>query len=677
MRHILVDTEAAFLTMEAYLGTRRCISLDTEDTKLDVFDDDFALAGISLAGDTQVGYYIPVGHKSRPGREDEQVKQLPLGWVMSRLGRLLHGRRVSGANHKFDRHVFNRYATDMGTTVFDVLLAAAIHDNRDVTSSLAQVVFTRLGYKPTGIKDLCADVKPKGQGKGRTRKLPKRKERMGFEFLTTEEALPYAAADAVDVARLKAWYAPRLALDAGDSRVMQLETEVQPVITRMEATGILLDTGKIHALHDKAEAIEIKALSSLRKMSGVADLNPRSGKVMGDIVYHQMGIPHPQGRRLYARGGSPPKGWLEKDTRDALVVFVRSNQRQNYGGWSAAQAIEFLDTYTKYNVVRKMRSTYTLNLIDQLSDDDRLHTDIRQIISSGRVSSSSPNLQNIVRADNPLMEGLDPRSAFVSDPGFSFTLSDYNSQEMRVIAALSRDPTMLAIFSGDKRDERGDRVDIHAYVGSLAFDEPYLEIVDAVRKKGEHADLSARDIILVKVRQDSKPVNFGIAYGITPTGLAVQIKSSKHIAAKLIDTWYKKAFPHAACWLDGQTSYLRQHLYTQTALGRKRRIMRGALSLPERKFLSIARQLRNHPLQGTAADITKQAMIRVDARLAERYGDSQARLALVIHDEIIVLHRDEIAEEVKALVEECMYTELFGVEFPAEGKVAKTLSKVA
>jgi DNA polymerase-1 len=680
LREILVDTEEAFIQMEADLGMRRRLSLDTETNKLDTFDDDFELVGISLAGDEQTGYYIPVGHKVPPKQEDKVPKQLSRSWVMARLDRFLRGRRMGGANHKFDQHVFDTYGTCMGTTTFDALLAAPVLDSRDAMTKLDQLVFNKLGYKPTKIEDLTAHVRPKKlkskilPGKD----MPKKKQRMGFEFLTPEEALPYAAADAVDVIRLRNWFHPRLKADASLSTIMQLEIDVMPVLKRMEDVGLILSEEKVRILYDDAGKMVDDSLEKLRALSGNEELNPKSGKQMGDIIYHQMGIPHPRGRRLYKRGGTPPKGWLEKETREHLMVFVRSHQRQGYGGWSAAQVLEFLETYSVYTKAAKFRSTYTINLLDLLATDGRLHTELRQIVQTGRSASSSPNLQNLPRADDPITKHLDLRAALLADEGWSFVKADYAAQEMRIIAALSRDPTMLAIFTGQMRDDNSDMIDIHAYVGSKAFGEPYMDIINACRKKDREGydALNDREKHLVKVRQDSKPVNFGIAYGITAIGLAVQIKSSERMAQKLINSWRTKSFPHAARWMDGQVAYLRQNLYTQTALGRKRKVSRGALSLSEQKFKAIARQFVNHPVQGSAADMTKQAMVRVDKILREKYGDD-ARLALVIHDELITLCKDEIAEAVKADVETAMATELLGIEFPVDGEIAKTMSKKA
>lgn len=1104
MRCILIQTESDFIWMESILGMRQNISVDTETNMLDTFCDDFQIVGLSLAADTQTGYYIPLGHRIPPDKEDQpKPKQLSISWVMPRLNTFLKGRRVSGANHKFDTHVFDRYGVCIGTTVFDTHLAAYVYDTRDCKIGLKDMVFLKLGYKATDIDTLCAEVKPKVK-----KNKNDRRNGLGMEFLSPEQALEYATADAVNVQRLKKWYEPRLQ-EENLVHINQLELDVAPIIGNMETCGVLVDANKLTEIHDKIKVEEDKCLAIIKQIANQEDLNLRSGPQMGDLIYHQMGLRHPKGKPLYAKGDKPPQGWLEKDTIAKILANVKESTDTVYGDyrikqWTKQQVIDLLTNKRKYSKLSKLRSTYTINMLDLLGDDGRLHTDYKQLMETGRLScidgqtiletscgkfcisdknltkyqnisimthrgrmrrilrqiykgqeemfdvklsngktltctkdhkilteegwkkladigvgerlysppseaarssntqtdsivrtglcravfesgtdlfttqytgsifksvqhdptclsgeisnrnnieerrelytssvssptekaerkarctnpkretggdaaswhghdfdgqrmqdnrvvykrepeisrsldqtcaqittqttkqqppiafdlvytksrhknscggvrsrsgpafsgpvrdlfspvrnalvfsgqyknstrlqnihqnitkeqylleskqgrsqtiplvndcwytahtpiygrtsvhvrllnsrnqptyrggwvfssetardgffrseerrshkgsgihnpkdtryrtkkesggsgtnytkcyvesikpagvrgvwdieveedhsyvacgiinhnSSSPNLQNLPRGDDKDTKEFDIRAAFIADPGYVFVKADYAAQELRIIAALSGDPAMRDIFTGAKRDEEGNELDPHIYVAALAFETPYMEIYKAVQKKKKGEELTDRDKELIQYRQDSKPTNFGIAYGQTEAGLAEKIDKSLEFATFLMNSWKQKIFPVAAAWMDNTVEYAKANLYVLTALGRKRRMSTAALYLNKYEFAHIANQMRNAPVQGTAADMTKQAMIRLD-RALKPYGND-ARISGQIHDELIILCKEELAEEIKTLAEKEMADNINGIPFPVEAVISKTMSK--
>jgi len=683
MRYILVNTEEDFIKMESVLGRARVISLDTETNCLDVFWSEFQVVGISLAADTQTGYYIPLGHRAPPKIEDATPpKQLSTQWVMSRLGRFLKGRRVCGANHKFDAHVFDRYRTNMGTTTFDAILAAWVYDSRDCNMGLKEITFTRLGYKPTEISSLCESVKPKGKkGSGKKGKKSKR-DSIGFEFLDPELALPYAAADAVNVMRLHRWYAPRLQMDPGLSWVMDLEIALSPVVRRMEQCGMLLDKAKLRSFHDSLLEKEGLFIDLLQKVSDNKDINPRSSLQMGDLLYHQMKLPTPGGQRLFKRGIAPPKGWLDAGAIEEVLSKAKEANQDYFGDprvkqWPKQQVIDLLSLKIKTSKIAKLRTTYTLNLVDLVSEDGRIHPEFKQLVETGRMSSGGGwNAMNLPRGDSKDTKGYDIRSAFIADEGYVFVKADYSAQELRVLAAMSNDPIMREIFTGTKKDEEGDEIDLHIYVASMAFETPYLDIKHAVQKKKRGEELTVRDKELIQFRQDAKPVSFGISYGITKTGLAEQLDKSEEFADFLITAWKTKAFPIAATWLDNVPTYAKTQMYATSYYGRKRRLSYAALNLPKWQFESrVANQLKNMPIQSTSADMTKMAMIKIDATLREELGDESARMCSMVHDEIVVLCKEEYAEQVSKIMVKEMATEINGIPIPAEASISKTLSK--
>ena len=677
MRCVLINTEADFIWMEAVLGTRRVISVDTETNMLDTFCNEFQMVGLSLAGDTQTGYYIPIAHRTPPDKEDiPQPKQLSPQWVTSRLNTFLRGRRVSGANHKFDSHVFDRYGTCMGVTVFDALLAAYVYDSRDCGMGLKDIVFTRLGYKAQEIDELCKEVKPK------SKKHPNKKRNgVGFEFLEPEVALSYAAADAVNVQRLHKWYAPRIKADEGLDKVMALEIEVAPIIKDMETCGVLLDEAKLRQFHDDLLIGEKKFEILLKQITGNPDINPKSGAQVGDLLYHQMGLRHPKGFPLYKQGSVPPKGWMDKDVIKDILSAIKRDQSTVYGDsriqqWTKEQVIDLLSSKILSGKLAKLRSTYTLNLLDLRGDDGRLHTDYKQLVETGRLASSSPNLMNLPRGDDKETKKYDIRSAFIADPGFVFVKADYAAQETRMLAALSGDPVMYDIFTGAKRDDEGDEIDTHIYVATMAFDAPYLDIKHAVQKKKRGEELTPRDKELIQYRQDAKPVTFGIAYGVTDIGLAEQLNNTRDFATGLISAWKNKAFVVAAQWLEYIPIYAKQNLYVLSYYGRKRRMSEGARYLPEWEFNSrIANQMKNAPIQSGSADMTKLAMIRIHNALEKEIGLYNARISGMVHDEVITLCREEYAEQVRVIMEREMQDTINGIPFPAEAVISKTQSK--
>lgn len=688
MRGVLVDTIEAFIQMEADIGYRELIAVDCETTMLDQYSKEFEVVGFSIAGDQRTGYYIPINHIVRKGKEEEGVRNIDPGWAMNRLSKLLKGRKIAGAHFKFDKQAFAKYGADIGVLAYDVLLAASVDDTRGYRYGLKDLTKVRLEYKRPEFNSVVAKVKPKKQRRKKTEideddatdeggKKRSKKERSWFELLTPNEAVEYAAFDAVDVLRIKPIIDSSINRDNKLKDLLKLEVEVSKVLSEMESTGLLLDRVVVKALYDEAEDRELKAVSTMSSISGI-DINPRSNKEMGDLLYHTWGIRHPTGKS-YRKGQAPPRGWMDRKAMEDLLLIVRSSPKPTYNATPKDKVIEFLEAKIKFSKFGKFRSTYTLSLIDLCSDDGRLHTSFRQIISSGRLSSSSPNLQNIPRADDIDMSGLDVRSAFVPDPGYVFVKADYSGQEMRAIAGYSQDPTLVGIMTGATRDENGNEIDIHAYVGYKAFNVSYADIIKAKKKKerieaGADEVMSEEDKRLVKIRQDSKPVNFGIAYGETEHGLAKTLKQSVEFSRQILDAWRTKAFPKAWEWLESIPKQALHNLEVRTAMGRRRKISPRSRGVDSRVLQNISRSWQNYPIQGLAADMMKHAMVRVYNRLKKQFGNN-AKLALQIHDELVVLCKEEYAEACMKVLEEEMTTELMGIPFPVEGKICVNLSK--
>ena len=399
-----------------------------------------------------------------------------------------------------------------------------------------------------------------------------------------------------------------------DMLFREVEMPVVYSLFHMEEEGIAVER---ESLREYGEKLAVRVDELEKEIYGETGktFNINSPKQLGEILFDEMHMP---GGKKTKTGYSTAAGVLEKLAVD--YPFVQ----------------KILD----YRQVTKLKSTYADGLADYIGPDGRIHGTFNQTITAtGRISSTEPNLQNIpVRMEL----GREIRKLFVPRKGYLFTDADYSQIELRVLASMSGDENLIAAYR--------EAEDIHAITASKVFGVPLAEVTP-------------------ELRRNAKAVNFGIVYGISAFGLSDNLSISRKEAADYISSYFE-SYPQVKQFLDALVASAKETGYSVTAFGRRRPIPElKAANFMQRQFGE--RVAMNAPIQGTAADIIKIAMIRVDRRL--RKEGFKSRLVLQIHDELLVETAPEEQEKVAVLLEEEMkHAADLKVELEIEMKTGKT-----
>ena len=420
-----------------------------------------------------------------------------------------------------------------------------------------------------------------------------------------EGAIPAADSDDSDVQRaagqalMTAALIPLLEEHLKDSGMHELMHEIEmPLVftlDRMEKTGVLLAADELHAYGDDLKKRIAALQESIYEQAGET-FNINSPKQLGDILFDKMGMPH--GKKTKT-GYSTSAKVLEKLAED--YPFVRD--------------------ILEFRQLAKLSSTYAEGLLRFVGEDGRIHGTFNQTVTAtGRISSTEPNLQNIpIRFEL----GRQIRKAFVPREGCVFVDADYSQVELRILAHLSGDPKLIEAYRNAE--------DIHRTTASQVFHVPFDEVTDIQRR-------------------NAKAVNFGIVYGISSFGLSQGLSISRQQAQEYIEHYFE-TFPGIKTFLDDTVSFAKENGYVTTMFGRRRPIPElTAANYMQRQFGE--RIAMNSPIQGTAADIMKIAMIRVEKALAQ--AGLQAKVVIQVHDELLVEAPVSEADEVSRIVREQM-----------------------
>lgn len=376
-----------------------------------------------------------------------------------------------------------------------------------------------------------------------------------------------------------------------DRLYQEIELPLCRVLYNMECRGILIDRAQLEAFGDMLSR-RISDCETMIFSYSQGEFNINSPKQLGDVLFEKLGLPPMKKTR---KGYSTNAEVLEKlKDKHPIVPAIMD-----------------------YRMLTKLKSTYADGLLKEIRDDGRVHTTFQNLVTAtGRLSSTEPNLQNIpVRTDL----GAEIRKMFVPKEGCVLVDADYSQIELRVLAHIADDKAMQKAFC--------DHVDIHTATASQVFGVPVKEVTALQRR---HA----------------KAVNFGIVYGISEFSLAEDIGVSRYEARAYIDN-YLSNYHGVRDYMKQVVENAKRDGYTTTLYGRRRYI--PELTSSNYNIRSGAERIAlNTPIQGTAADIIKLAMIRVENALAERYP--QAKLLLQVHDELIVECPEEMAEDVAKLV---------------------------
>ena len=401
------------------------------------------------------------------------------------------------------------------------------------------------------------------------------------------------AADAIRQA------APLVRSKLQDSGMWELYTQIERpltfILSDMESLGIRIQPEALKAYSDSLGGRIDELEQQIYRETGET-FNIASPKQLGEVLFEKMGLP---GGKKTKTGYSTAAGVLEKLAPDYPVV----------------------NDILEYRGLTKLRSTYADGLMAYVADDRRIHTTLRQTITAtGRISSTDPNLQNIPMKTDL---GRQIRKAFIPREGYTFTDADYSQIELRILAHMSGDPGLIEAYRENE--------DIHRITASKVFHTPIDEVTPLQRR-------------------NAKAVNFGIVYGISSFGLSQGLSISRAEAAEYIKAYFK-TYPGIKIFLDGLVSSAKKEGYAITMYGRRRPVPElSSSNFMQRSFGE--RVAMNSPIQGSAADIMKIAMIRVWERLERE--KLQSRLILQIHDELLIETAPGEEETVRRILEEEM-----------------------
>ncbi|MEJ0092504.1 MAG: DNA polymerase I [Methylocella sp.] len=583
------ETITSFERLEAYIAEAieaGAVSIDTETSSLDAMQAD--LIGISMCATPGRACYIPLRHKGEGagdlfGGGEVLPGQLPIAEVLARSKPLLEAPNVLkiAQNMKFDRLIFSQRGIDVSPAE-DTLLISYVLDAGRTDHGMDVLSEKYLGHKPIQFGEVA--------GSGRTF--------VGFARVPIDKATEYSAEDADVALRLWRVLKPRLPAEHMTSVYETLERPMIEVLTRMERRGISIDRAILSRLSGEFAQDMARLEAAIFELAGQS-FNLGSPKQLGDILYGKMGL---SGAKKTATGAwSTAAGVLED---------------------LAEQGNELAARILDWRQLSKLKSTYTDALPSFVNPSTgRVHTSYAlAATTTGRLSSSDPNLQNIpVRNE----AGRKIRKAFIAAPGHKLVSADYSQIELRLLAHIADIPQLKAAFA--------EGLDIHAMTASEMF---------GVAIEGMPSD----------VRRRAKAINFGIIYGISAFGLANQLAIPREEAGAYIKRYFER-FPNIRAYMDATKKTARENGYVTTIFGRKCHYPRITASNPSERAFN-ERAAINAPIQGSAADIIRRAMVRMDAAL-ER-AKLSAQMLLQVHDELVFEVPDAEVEATIAVVRRVM-----------------------
>ncbi len=573
----IINTTPALDELLNRLSAAKSFAFDTETTSLNAMSAQ--LVGISLAPAPGEAYYIPIGHISW-----EQMEQLPLKQVIDRLKPLLEDSALTKFAHngKYDMTVLAEHGVIVNNLTFDTMVAAYLLGEKSL--GLKALAFGKIGVEMTPIAALI------GSGA----------KQISMSQVEVSKTADYACADADMTLRL----AELLDAELRQQGLWQLFSEVEmplvPVLIHMERNGVALDTELLRQMSHRLGKQLLKLEAEIYNNVG-HQFNIKSPKQLSSVLFEELKLqPARKTRSGYSTGA-------------AVLEELRG----------AHPIIEFI---LDYRQLAKLKSTYIDALPSLINPKTgRVHTNFNQTrTATGRLSSSEPNLQNIpVRG----ALGKEVRHAFIAPSGFLLLAGDYSQVDLRALAHLSQDESLLSAFHHDE--------DIHTTTAAQLFS------VDTSK-------------VTPDMRRLAKTVNFGVIYGMSNYGLEQATELSREEATQFITSYFEK-YPGVRRYLDSTKQQAREDGYVQTILGRRRYI--PEIDSPNHQVREAAKRMAiNMPVQGTSADIIKVAMINLHREMEKRRLKS--KLLLQVHDELIFEVPQKEMEEMRQLVSQVMSTAL-------------------
>ena len=590
----IVSDKKLFLKIIKEIEKKKFVSFDLETTSLDYIEAQ--IVGISLACDSKKAYYIPLLHE-----DQSKYKQLPKKFVLENLKPILETHKIKkvGHNLKYDRNVLRNYDIILNGIEHDSMLLSYVYDSTAIRHGLDNAAEKYLSHKTIHYEDIA--------GKG-VKQIP-------FSKVDIETAAEYSCEDVLVSYELYNYLWEKVSKDENIIKVYKnIEMPLVPILSNIERNGVLVESKTLNKLSKELDS-ELKTIEKKCFKITEKEFNLNSPKQLQEILYEDLKIP-------ISKKTPTGKPSTDEDTLQYL-----------------SESYDLPRLILDYRSLNKLKTGYTDKLPLQISKiTGRVHTSYQQAITStGRLSSTEPNLQNI-----PIKsaQGKKIRNAFIADKGKKIFAADYSQIELRIMAHLSGDKNLLKAFK--------NKIDIHSFTASEIFG------VDVNKVSSED-------------RRSAKAINFGLIYGMSSFGLSKQLGISIPEAKDYMDIYFNR-YPKIKSYMLEKKTFAKQHGYVETLFGRK-------LYLPEinskqaQRRSYAERTAINAPVQGTAADIIKIAMIEIDKWLAEK--KSKTKMIMQVHDELVFeISENDIDSEIEDIVnlmQNCITLDLplevnFGIE---------------
>ena len=554
-RYSIINNKKDFMKLKKSLSRIKEFSLDLETTSINALDAE--IVGIAISYNSDEGFYIPLSHVT-------DIDQLDLNYVLENLKEILESSKIKkiGQNLKYEILVFKNYSINLGGIYFDTMVASHFLDSSLQSYSLDNLSRRFLDHKMLSYKDIT--------------KIEKKE--ISFKQVPVDVAMSYACEDSDITYKLYCIFKDKLLDKDLLAQFHKNEMPFVSVLANLESNGVFIDSKKLNDISAKFEKKINKIEKTIYKSIGY-EFNINSTLQLRDILFDKL----------------------------KLKPFKKTKKGEFSTDSESLQSIEDQHSIVKeilaYRFYSKLKSTYLDSLPELINvNSNRVHTSYNQTgTSTGRLSSSNPNLQNIpIKTD----EGKQIRESFSSPKDDSVIISaDYSQIELRLLAHFSSDPTMLKSYKNNE--------DIHLNTASEIFEVPINKITSQQRSL-------------------AKTINFGIIYGIGPKRLSLQIDSDIKTAKEYIEKYFSR-YSRVKNYFEDTISYTRENGYIETILNRKRYLK----DINSKNFILRSANERaaiNTPIQGSAADVIKLAMININQ---DKELKNYAKLVIQVHDELV------------------------------------------
>ena len=567
----LVDGTASCMALVERLITLKSVSFYTETSSIEALKAE--VVGISFSFKTKEAYYVPI-----PSGVEERNK------IFSIFKPFFENKRIEkvGYNIKHDLLVLAKHKIDLAGPLFDTMIAHYLLE-ADMGHNMSVLAETYLNYSPIKIDALM--------GKG--------KYLVDTRSISPSRVKDFSCEDADIAWRLKGVFNPQLKDEDLLTLFKDVEMPLIVVLAKMEREGINLDRESLSVFSEELASSVVKLQEEICELAGF-EFNIASPKQLGDVLFNHL--------KLNDKAKKTKTGQFST-SEDVLSRLKKKHP--------------IIEKILDFRSLQKLRSTYVDALPNLVNPETRrIHSSFNQAIAAtGRLSSNNPNLQNIpIRSE----KGREVRKAFIpKNDQFLLLAADYSQVELRLIAELSGDPTMIDAF------KKG--LDIHAITASKVFNTPLNQV--------------SREM-----RSNAKTVNFGIIYGVSAFGLSQQSSLSRKESSEIIKNYFD-TYPKLKEYMDANIAFAREHGYVKTVMNRKRRLK----DINSRNSVvrgHAERNAINAPIQGSAADIIKVAMVDIHNKL-EQLG-LKSKLLLQVHDELVFDALKEELNILKPLVKKAM-----------------------